>query len=236
MPGMGSMLGTCWGRMAEALEGTVDVPWNGDVNSVVGIVPINGEATVAVTGPIFADDIKFFKCVHEMVGIGFVSEHDAEIVDDEAEDEVGGIMFPQARSNGDRGIAMWRKEFGEAVISNAASLGKAVHPFADLDVDVVMMDERCKLVFCHDRVGDDGDGDAHVLVLLHGRVEIEILEVGSRETGIGCGDHAIEEYLDGSEIGGLGADIAIVLDAVAADGEADMARVFSGRRAATIRR
>jgi hypothetical protein len=29
-----------------------------------------------------------------MIGIGFVGEHDAEVVDDEAEDEIGGIVFP----------------------------------------------------------------------------------------------------------------------------------------------
>jgi hypothetical protein len=37
------MLGTRWGRMAEALEGTLDVSWNGNIDSVVDIIPINGE-------------------------------------------------------------------------------------------------------------------------------------------------------------------------------------------------
>jgi hypothetical protein len=160
-----------------------------------------------------------------MVGIGFVSKHDAEVIDDEAEDEVRGIMLPQAQSNGDGGIAMWCKEFGEAVISNTASLGKAVHPLADLNVDVVMMDERCKLVLGHDGVGDDGNRDAHVLILLHGHVEIEVLEVDSHKVSIRCGDHAIKEYLDVSEISGLGTDIAIIMDAITADGETDSTRV-----------
>ena len=118
------------------------------------------------------------------------------------------------------------KEVGEAVVSNAASLWKAVHPFADLNVDVVMMDERCKVVLSHDRVGDDGDGDAHVLVLFHGRVEIKIFEVDSHEASIGGGDDAIKEDLDGSEIGGFGADITIILDAITADGETDSTGVW----------
>ena len=118
------------------------------------------------------------------------------------------------------------KEFSEAVISNAASLWKAVHPFADLNVDVVIMDERCKIVLGHDRVGDDVDGDAHVFVLFHGRVEIKILEVDSHEASIGCGDDAIKEYLDGSEIGGFGADIAIILDAITTNGETDSPGVW----------
>jgi hypothetical protein len=120
---------------------------------------------------------------------------------------------------------MWFKEFSEAVVSDGAGMWKTVHPFADLNVDVVMMDERCKLVLSHDGVRDDGDRDAHVLILLHGRVEIEVLEVNSNEVSIRCGDHAIKEYLDGSEIGGFGANIAIVLDAIAADGETDSTRV-----------
>ena len=129
------------------------------------------------------------------------------------------------------------KEFGEAVISNAASLWKAVHPFADLNVDVVIMDERCKVVLSYDRVGDDVDWDAHVLVLFHGCVEIKVFKVNSHESSIGCGDDAIKEYLDGSEIGSFGADIAIVLDAITTNGETDSRGFgFSGRRAATMRR
>jgi len=91
---------------------------------------------------------------------------------------------------------------------------------------MVMMDERCQFVFFHDGVWDDRDGDAHVFVLFHGSVKIEVLQIGSHELGIGGGDHAIEEDFDGSEIGGLGADITIILDAVAADGEAYTARVW----------
>ena len=39
------------------------------------------------------------------------------------------------------------KEFGEAVICNAAGLGEAVHALADLNVDVAFVDEWCKFVF-----------------------------------------------------------------------------------------
>ena len=88
------------------------------------------------------------------------------------------------------------------------------------------VDERCQFVFFHDGVWDDGDGDAHVFVLLHGSVKIKVLQIGSHELGIGGGDHTIEKDFDGSEIGGLGADITIILDAVAADSEAYMARVW----------
>jgi len=108
--------------MAETLEGTFNVSGNGDVDGVVAIVPIDGEATVAVTSPIFADNVEFFKCGQEMVGVSFVGEHNAKVVDNETKDEVRGIMFPQARGNGDRSISMWGKEFGEAVIGNAACL------------------------------------------------------------------------------------------------------------------
>ena len=88
------MLGTCWWWVAEALEGTLDVTGNGNVDSVVVIIPINGETTIAVSGPVLADDVQFLESVDEMVGVGFVGEHDAEVVNDEAEDESGGIVFP----------------------------------------------------------------------------------------------------------------------------------------------
>jgi len=53
-PGVWSMLWTRCRRVFEALEGTFDVPWNGDVNNAVVIVPVNLEATEMRAGPILA--------------------------------------------------------------------------------------------------------------------------------------------------------------------------------------
>ena len=54
---------------------------------------------------------------------------------------------------------------------------------------------------------DNGDAHVGIVLGLHGRVEVEILEVASHEAGVRCGDDAVEEGLDGGEVGRFGADI-----------------------------
>ena len=56
-PGVWSMLWARCRRVFEALEGTFDVPWNGDVDAVVVVVPVDLEATEARASPIFTRNI-----------------------------------------------------------------------------------------------------------------------------------------------------------------------------------
>jgi hypothetical protein len=61
----------------------------------------------------------------------------------------------------------------------------------------------------------------HVFVAVHGCVQVEILDVGGHEFCTGCGDDTVEETLGCGEVCGFGADIAFVVNTVAADSEAD---------------
>jgi hypothetical protein len=62
-----------------------------------------------------------------------------------------------------------------------------------------------------------------VLEPFHGGVEIEVGNVHCHELGVGCGDHTVEEALGGDNVSSGSADFARVVNAVAADGEADAA-------------
>jgi hypothetical protein len=128
--------------MFKALQGAFNVAKNGDVDSLVDVIPGNGEATVASAFPILTDRIQFAKGGHEVLGVGFVSVFDTKVINNESKNDVTCVVFPQAGGDGCRGIAIGCKEGSEAVISNLTSLRKAVHAAANFNINVVVMDER----------------------------------------------------------------------------------------------
>ena len=158
-----------------------------------------------------------------MINILLVGVLDSKIVDNEGEGEWACIVFPKAGREGHGCVTVGRQMFYKMVIGNASGLGEAVHPFSDFDVDVTVVDEGTEIVLGHDGVGDDGDGDAHVGIVFgfHGSIKVKILEVACHETGVRGRDDAVEEGLDGDEVGGFCADVSIVLDAVPSDSKAD---------------
>ena len=62
---------------------------------------------------------------------------------------------------------------------------------------MVVVDKGSKVVLVHDGWREEPDGDAHVLVARHGGVEVEVLDVDGHELGVGSGEDAVEEGLDG---------------------------------------
>ena len=88
---------------------------------------------------------------------------------------------------------------------------------------MVVVHEGSKIILTHNGVRDDGNGDTHVFIFVHGRFKVKIFEIGGHEAGVGRGNDAVEKDFDGGEIGGFGADISGVIDLVTADGEADAA-------------
>jgi hypothetical protein len=80
------------------------------------------------------------------------------------------------------------------------------------------------LVLFDDLLWKDADRDAHVFVARHRGVEIEVFDIPAHETGAGSGSDAVEEDFGSSHIGRRCADIARVVDEVAAGGEADPVR------------
>ena len=80
--------------MLEALEGTRNVPWHRDVAGALVVIPIDGQTAVTGAGPVNADLIMLFKSGNEVVGISLGGVADAEVINDEAEDDVAGSVRP----------------------------------------------------------------------------------------------------------------------------------------------
>ena len=90
---------------------------------------------------------------------------------------------------------------------------------------MVAMHKRSEIILTHNGFRDDGDGDTHILIFVHGRFKVKIFQIGGHELGVGRGNDAVEKDFDGGEIGGSGADISVVDDLVSADGETDAAGI-----------
>ncbi len=72
-----------------------------------------------------------------------------------------------------------------------------------------------------DFVGDDCNGQSHVLVSFHGSVEVEIFKIDAHEFGARGAENAVEHEFGSGEIGSGTSDIAVVLNSVATGSPAD---------------
>jgi len=88
---------------------------------------------------------------------------------------------------------------------------------------VAIVDEGMEIVVGHDIQGYDTNRDAHVSVVtwLHGRAEVEILDVAHRAVPTGGGNNTVKEELSSDEVSSFGADIASVFHMVTTDSPAD---------------
>jgi hypothetical protein len=172
-----------------------------------------------------------------MLGVFTANILDTKIVDDKGENDRAGRVLEKARGVSTLVVAMGGKVRDKGIICNFSSLGKAVHAFADLDINVAVMDKGAEVVLVKNRFWNQGDRYHHVFIAIHGIVEIEILDVHGHELGVGGGEDTVEEEFGGGEAGGLGADITRVVNEVATHSPADTASCsFWGRSATTLRR
>jgi hypothetical protein len=68
----------------------------------------------------------------------------------------------------------------EPFICDDAGLVKSVHGFADFDEGITVVDKIMELVLLHYTGWNGFNWDAHVLVAIHWRVEVEILARSER--------------------------------------------------------
>ena len=121
MRGVLGMVGRTW--VVKVLQNAFNVAWNGDVNSMIGIVPFDSEATIMSTSPILTHGIQLLQCLHEVLSIGFVGVFgDAEVIDNKSKDKIRVGVFPKSRCDRHRDVAMWGKEGGEAIVGNLSGM------------------------------------------------------------------------------------------------------------------
>jgi len=163
------------------------------------IVPCDGKTTVAGGCPIFADLVVLLESGHEVDGILLVGVLDGKVVNYQGKCNWVGVVAPKAGSDGSWHVTVWFEELLELPVGQEASLGEAIHLVLDLNIDIPFVNQGVELIVLHDVVGEHSNGDVHVGVVLgfHGGTQIEVFEVAHHAPGMGHGDDAVEEDLDG---------------------------------------
>ena len=119
-------------------------------------------------------------------------------------------------------VAMFIEIRDEGIIGNAPSLGKTIHAFVDLHINISIDSNCMQVVLLDDVIGNDVNGDVHVFISVHGIVEEEIFNVNAHEAGIWCGDDTVEEDFDSGEVCNLCGDIERIVNFVATYCVSDM--------------
>ena len=133
-----------------------------------------------------------------MFEVLFVGVFDSEIIDNACEAYGLTFMFPKSRCDRDRCISMWLQELDKPIISNAPRLWEAIHAVSHLDICTSFTDEAVDVVFLHDALRDELEGDAHIHVvfLVQGCSQVEILQIDQTESCIWCGKNTVELCFD----------------------------------------
>ena len=82
----------------EAEVGNVVV--RGEATGALGVVPLEIDAGVQVTLPVFGDIVVFFEGISKAVGMVFAYIFNTKVVDDEAEEDRAPFVAPKTRSGG----------------------------------------------------------------------------------------------------------------------------------------
>jgi hypothetical protein len=91
--------------------------------------------------------------------------------------------------------------FDKPVVGKNASLGKTMHTFPDFDKQVAIVEEVGKFVLINSAARDVFHWNAHAFLMVHWHVEVKVFNIDCHEFEIWGGDDAIEECLDGCQVG-----------------------------------
>ena len=168
-PAMRGMLGPSGGRMTQSEKRFGNVARHRDVDVAGGIIPIDFEAEIAGTGPVFGESIFGCKGIEKVISIGLGKEFDTEIVDSESKRRASISVAPETRGLGDGEVSVRSKVRFELVICQDGSLFEAIHAFADLEVDETFGVEVLisEMVLVDDFLGNITAVDTHILVDEH---------------------------------------------------------------------
>ena len=129
-----------------------------------------------------------------------------------------GVIGTGVNPCGARNLVRWS-------LAMRPAWGSPYLPLLVFNVNMIIVDERGKIILLHDGDGDDGDQYPHVFIFIHGSVEVKVFDVAGHEFCIGRGQDTVEHDFNCGEVCHLGADIAIIGDVVATHGESHMAWV-----------
>ena len=176
-----------------------DVARHGDVDVSCRVVPVNLEAEIIGTSPVFGEGILGSECGKEMIGIRLREEFDAEVINRESERGATVVVAPEAGSVRDREVTVRGEVRSELIVRKDGSFLEAVHTLADFDVDITLGVEVGigEVVLGNDFGREITAVNAHVLENGHIRHEEKVFQVAGAIAGteMSVGNNTVEMKL-----------------------------------------
>ncbi len=143
------------------------------------VVPVNVHAkVVAFCIPVNRTFLVFLEIFCKMVGVLPPNVLDAKVIDTESDQERPPVMFPKAQCDVALLVAMLVQSFFEEILCMDARLQETIHALLYFDVDCTVVSSQVIEVVGFDKIGREvADLHVHVFWLVHGCVEVEILQV-----------------------------------------------------------
>lgn len=210
--------------MLEAVKGSFNVARHGDIAGSINVVPFESETKVFGTSPIDGHAILITECGKEVVSMLFTNSFDTKIVDNKGEKDGASFVSPETGGVTGRFVSILSEVLDKAFVRNLSGLGETVHAFADFNEDMSIVDKAGQLVLFHDASRNGPDGDAHVFVMVHWSVEIEVGDIDAAVGGIISGEGAVDDEFGGGHVSRGCADISRIINEIAANSEADTVR------------
>jgi hypothetical protein len=154
---------------------------------------------------------------------------DAKIVDTEDKSGLSGAVPPEAWSERHRFVTGRGKFFNELVEGDNGGLFEAVHTVSDFEIYIaISLDGDGVARIGPDFLRNDGRGDVDVLVIGHRSAKEIVLDVKSEVASavFGMGDSAVDADFGIEHGNGWGADVARVIQFVAASCHGDSMGFF----------
>ena len=187
----------------ELKECSFDIPWHGDVDGAIGVVPVQGEAKELGSQNINGDLVLGTEGSNEVLEVRRVSVLDPEVINDKGKDDTVGVVFPKGRGVAYGEVAKLGEVCNKVLVGNASGLLEARHTLADLKIDPAISGLDIKVVLLDNLERDEGEGELHVFGPGHGHTIVKVLDVQGAEAGPWGGDGGVEEALGGDK-GGTG--------------------------------
>ena len=119
----------------EPFEGIRNIIWHGKVNAAGVIIPIKGEAEVALAFPILCNVIVLFDAFNEVVIMVLTNIIYSKSVHDERETDRPPFMCPQTGCNLDLVLAMGIEVCFKECLGKDSTLGKPIHSLLDVYIN-----------------------------------------------------------------------------------------------------
>ena len=117
-----------------------------------------------------------------------------EVVDDEGERDWSPFVRPKSWGGLALGVPVFLESFGQEFLGDDSRLGEAIHALPDFAVDVtVWRRDVSELVVRDHVVGHVRQFQSHVLVPLHWRAQVKILDVHREESCSRCRYDAVDQ-------------------------------------------